>query len=136
MKKASALIGAFIISGIIGAAMILVGVNVFFNKNTVPVSNSPSSAAASVITTSVGTPQDPPTVQQLQNLIVQYQSREQQYQTQLNQAQQEIQQANSQLQQQNSQLQEYQTLIQALQQRGIITIGQDGTIYLRRGNGF
>jgi peptidoglycan hydrolase CwlO-like protein len=136
MKQASALIGAFIISGILGAAMVLVGVNVLFNKNTVPVSNSPSSAAASVITTSVGTTQDPPTVQQLQSLIAQYQSREQQYQAQLNQAQQEIQQANCQLQQQSSQLQEYQQLMQALQQRGIITIGSDGTIYLRRGNGF
>lgn len=41
MKQASALIGALIITGIVGAAMVLVGVNVFFNKNSVPVSNSP-----------------------------------------------------------------------------------------------
>ncbi len=126
MKQISALIGAIVISGIVGAAMVLVGMNVFFNKNSVPVSNSPASASTSLISAPAGTSQDSPTVQQLQNQIAQYQA-------QLNQAQQEIQQANTQLQQQNSQLQEYQSLIQALQQRGIITIGSDGTIYLRRG---
>ena len=136
MKQASALIGALIITGIVGAAMVLVGVNVFFNKNSVPVSNSPSSAAATVVTTTAGSTQDPPSVQQLQDLIAQYQSREQQYQAQLTQAQQEIQQASSQIQQANGQIQQYQSLIQALQQRGVITIGQDGTIYIRRGDGF
>jgi peptidoglycan hydrolase CwlO-like protein len=136
MKQASALIGALVITGILGAAMGLVGLNVFFNKNIVPVNNSPSSAATSVVTTTAGSTQDPPTVQQLQGLIAQYQSREQQYQAELNQAQQEIQQASSQISQQNSQIQQYQALLLALQQRGVITIGQDGTIYIRRGDGF
>jgi peptidoglycan hydrolase CwlO-like protein len=136
MKQASALIGALIITGIVGAAMVLVGASVFFNKNSVPVSNSPSSPAATVVTTTVGSTQDPPSVQQLQDLIAQYQSREQQYQAQLTQAQQEIQQASNQIQQENSQIQQYQSLVQALQQRGVITIGQDGTIYIRRGDGF
>jgi peptidoglycan hydrolase CwlO-like protein len=136
MKQASALIGALVITGIVGAAIVLVGANVFFNKNNVPVTNSPSGAATTVLTSTVESTQDQPTVQQLQDLIAQYQSREQQYQAQLNQAQQEIQQASSQIQQINSQVQQYQGLIQALQQRGVITIGQDGTIYVRRGNGF
>jgi peptidoglycan hydrolase CwlO-like protein len=129
MKQASALLGALLITGIIGAAMVLVGANVFLNKNNLPVSNSPSGAAADVTTVSSGVSQDPPTIDQLQNLVSQYQSREQQYQAQLNQAQQEIQQASSQIQQ-------YQALIQALQQRGVISIGEDGTVYIRRGGGF
>jgi len=136
MKQASAMIGALIITGIVGAAMLLVGANVFFNKNSLPVSNSPSSSAPAGVTNTAGTAQDPPSVQQLQDLIAQYQSREQQYQAQLTQAQQEIQQASNQIRQANSQIQQYQALIQALQQRGVITIGQDGTIYIRRGDGF
>lgn len=136
MKQLSALIGALVITGLLGAAMVLVGANLFFNPNNVPVNNSPSSAATTVITTTAGTTQDPQTVQQLQALVAQYQSREQRYQAQLTQAQQEIQQASSQIQQANSQIQQYQALMQALQQRGIITIGQDGTIYIRRGDGF
>lgn len=129
MKQTSALIGALVITSIMGAAMMLVGANVFFNKNSTPLSNSPSSAASLGGSTAAGSTQDPGSVQQLQNLISQYQSREQQYQTQLNQAQQDIQQASSQIQQ-------YQALISALQQRGIISIGQDGTVSIRRGDGF
>jgi peptidoglycan hydrolase CwlO-like protein len=129
MKQTSALIGALVITFIMGAAMVLVGANVFFNKNSTPLSDSPSGNASMVASTATGSAQDSGSVQQLQNLISQYQSREQQYQTQLNQAQRDIQQASSEIQQ-------YQALIAALQQRGIITIGQDGTVSIRRGDGF
>jgi peptidoglycan hydrolase CwlO-like protein len=129
MKQTSALIGALVITFIMGAAMVLVGANVFFNKNSAPLSDSPYGTASVVVPTAAGSTQDSASVQQLQSLISQYQSREQQYQTQLNQAQQDIQQASSQIQQ-------YQALIIALQQRGIITIGQDGTVSIRRGDGF
>jgi hypothetical protein len=129
MKHTSALIGALVITFIMGAAMVLVGASVFFNKNSAPLNNSPSGAASMVVPTAAGSIQDSASVQQLQNLIIQYQSREQHYQTQLNQAQQDVQQASSQIQQ-------YQALIAALQQRGVITIGQDGTVSIRRGDGF
>jgi hypothetical protein len=129
MKHTSALIGALVITFIMGAAMVLIGANVFFNKNNAPLNDSPSVAASMVVTAAAGSIQDSASVQQLQNLIIQYQSREQHYQTQLNQAQQDVQQASSQIQQ-------YQALIAALQQRGVITIGQDGTVSIRRGDGF
>jgi len=129
MKQISALIGALVITFMMGTAIVLIGANVLFNKNSAPLSNSPSDAASISSPTTTGSTQDPASIQQLQNLISQYQTREQQYQTQLNQAQQDIQQASSQIQQ-------YQALIVALQQRGIISIGQDGTVSIRRGNGF
>ena len=129
MKHTSALIGALVITFVIGAAMVLIGANVFFNKINLPLNVSPSTTASMVVPAADGSIQDSASVQQLQNAIIQYQSREQQYQTQLNQAQQDIQQASSQIQQ-------YQALIAELQQRGVITIGQDGAVSIRRRDGF
>ncbi len=58
-------------------------------------------------------------VQQLQQAVSAYQTREQQYQQALTQAQ-------TQLQQDQQQLQQYQQLFTVLQQQGIITLRQGG----------
>jgi peptidoglycan hydrolase CwlO-like protein len=124
MKTFSALIAAFFITAIIGIAMFGIGSNAILNPNTVPVKNSQTSAVNS---TGIGT--QAPTqaqIQQLQERINQYQSRDQQYQAQLNQL---IQQVN----QDNNQIQAYQSLLQELQRRGVIFIRRDGTILIPQG---
>jgi len=106
MKQKSALLSAFIITGVIGLGMLLLSVNALFNKNTVPVSNSPSQISSV----------DPAQGSTLA-----------QYQTELAAAQQQLDQANNQIQQ-------YQSLLLALQQRGVIMIGRDGNIYIPSNN--
>ena len=71
-------------------------------------------------------------VAQLQSLVAQYQAREQQYRVRERQYQDQLNQAATQLQQTNAQLQQYQQILTALQQRGIIRIGSDGSIQLGR----
>lgn len=123
MKSFSALIAAFIMTGIIGFAMFSIGANALTNKNTIPVTNSPASASVSANSTQ-GSSQDQ--LQQMQNLVNQYQSRDQQYQQQLNQL---VQQVN----QENTQIQAYQQLLFELQQRGVIIIQRNGTILIPSG---
>lgn len=106
MKQKSALLSAFIITGVIGLGMLLLSVNALFNKNTVPVSNSPAQVSSV----------DPAQGSTLA-----------QYQTELAAAQQQLDQANNQIQQ-------YQSLLLALQQRGVIMIGRDGNIYIPSNN--
>jgi peptidoglycan hydrolase CwlO-like protein len=122
MKKLSALIAAFIMTGVIGFAMFSIGANALANKNTLPITNTPTSASAAGSTQAATQPQ----IQQMQQVINQYQSRDQQYQQQVNQL---IQQVN----QDNAQVQAYQQLLMELQQRGVIIIRSDGTILIPRG---
>ena len=106
MKQKSALLSALIITAVIGLGMLLLSVNALFNKNTVPVSNSPAQVSSV----------DPAQGSTLA-----------QYQTELAAAQQQLDQANNQIQQ-------YQSLLLALQQRGVIMIGRDGNIYIPSNN--
>jgi len=106
MKQKSALLSAFIITAVIGLGMLLLSANALLNKNTVPVSNSPAQISSV----------DPAQGSTLA-----------QYQTELAAAQQQLDQANNQIQQ-------YQSLLLALQQRGVITIGRDGNIYIPSNN--
>ncbi len=118
MKRITAIIAAAVVTALIAFGMLVVGASAIFNPNSVPVSDSPvSSAAVSNTTTD---PQAQAEISRLQSLVSQYQNREQQYQAQLNQL--------------NQQVQQYQDILVQLQQRGIIRIGQDGSIQLRRGN--
>ena len=82
MKRKPALIAAFLTTFVIAVAMILVGANAIFNPNSVPVSTSPTSVSANdssgIVEVSASTSSGQ--VQQLQDLITQYQQREQQYQ--------------------------------------------------------
>jgi peptidoglycan hydrolase CwlO-like protein len=117
MKKIPAIIAALVTTGIVVLAMLIMGVNAFFNPTSVQAASSPSTntQAAPTDTIQVSAAQ----VQQLQQRINEYQNREQQYQTQLKQANQEIQQ--------------YQQLFGALQQMGILRVDQNGQVSLGRG---
>ncbi len=129
MKKKPAIIAAFITTLVIGAAMLLVGMNAFYNPNAVPVSNSPTDPALSAATdpniaavsasTSGTSASDQ--VKQLQSLVAQYQQQVQQLQSQLNQA--------------TTADQQYQSLLSQLQSRGIIRIDSSGNVYISRRGG-
>ncbi len=126
MKRFQALIAAVIITALVGAGMLAIGANALLNPNTVVAANAPASStisggpttgnASAAANTSPAAAQAQ--IQQLQNLVAQYQSREQQYQALLNQDQ--------------AQLQQYQALLNELQRRGIIRVNGDGTIQLRQ----
>lgn len=123
MKKTyyTAFLAAFLITGCLGAGMLVIGGSALLNKNGVPVA---SSAAQATATARVQTTEQAQ-IQQLQDLVTQYQSREAQYQQELKAAGQNLQQANAQLQQ-------YQMLLMALQSRGLIAINPDGSISVAR----
>ena len=127
MKRKPALIAAFLTTFVIAIAMILVGANAIFNPNSVPVSTSPTSVntndSSGVVEVSASTGASQ--VQQLQDLITQYQQREQQYQQREQQYQQQLNDA-------TTQVQELQSLLQQLQQIGIIRIGPNGQISIPR----
>jgi uncharacterized protein with von Willebrand factor type A (vWA) domain len=118
LKRVIAVVTAGVITLIVGLGMLVVGVNAVLNPNSIPVSNSPAEASAvnnlpaSTDTNSQGQ------IAQLQSLVAQYQNREKQYQAQINQL--------------NGQLQGAQSILAELQRRGIIRIGSDGSIQLRR----
>lgn len=124
MKKLSALIAAFVMTGVIGFAMFTIGANALTNKNTLPITNTPTSASASSTGSTQGATQAQ--IQQMQQVINQYQTRDQQYQQQLNELMQQV-------NQDNAQVQAYQQLLFELQQRGVIIIRNDGTILIPRG---
>ena len=110
LKRILAVLTAALITGLVGFAMLAVGVNAVLNPNTVPVSNTAAvSAPASQTQTQV---------EQLQSLIEQYQNREQQYQARLDQDE--------------AQLEQYQSLLMELQRRGVIRVNRDGSLQLRQ----
>ena len=87
-----------------------------FSRLSQPASSATLPAASAVSNTSLSAD---PQVQQLQQAVTQYQTREQQYQQALNQAQ-------VQLSQDQQQLQQYQKLLTMLQQQGVINLRQEG----------
>ncbi len=110
MKHISAIVTAFLITAVIGLGIMVIGVNAFTNKNTVPLQNSPNaSLTTSGSSSAVTSGSSSSDVQQLQQQLSNLQS-------QLDQASQTIQQ--------------YQSLIAILQQRGVIYIDQNGNIFL------
>ena len=124
-KQIPAILAAFFITAVIALAMAVVGVNALVNPNTVAVSDMPAALTTDATVASA----DQGTVPQLQAIIQQYQQREQQYQQQIQQDQQQLQLASTQMQQ-------VQQLLMTLQDRGLITIDQNGqiTILGRRRN--
>ena len=117
-KPFPAVVAALSMTVLIGLATLAVGANALLNRNTIPLQSS-------TVVTPDGSA-DPATVQQLQELVAQYQAREQQYN-------QELQQAAQQLNSANGQIQQYQMMLQALQSAGIIRIGHDGQIFIPQG---
>jgi hypothetical protein len=123
-KQFGALLAAVLITGAIVLSMFVVGANAMTNQNGVAVSNSPAAASASASkTASSSSPSDQALIAQLQAQVAQYQSREQQYQAALNSD-------NQQLSQAASQQQMIQQLLTYLQQRGVISIDNQGNIYV------
>ncbi len=138
MKQILALITALIVTATVGLGMLAIGVSAATNPNSVPVSNSPNSAA----TTSDPPAGAPAASAQLNDVIAQYQNREKQYQAQINQLNSLIkqyqgrdQQYQSQLDQVTSQEQALQSILVQLQQRRIIRILSDGSVQLLVGRG-
>jgi biotin-(acetyl-CoA carboxylase) ligase len=124
MKRLQGLIAATFVTGIVALGMVGIGVNATTNPNSVAVSDS--SAKATQVSTNTVADQTSAQIDQLQNLIKQYQSREQQYQTEIKSLSQKLSDANGTADQARQ-------ILQALQERGIIQITQDGRILLRGG---
>jgi peptidoglycan hydrolase CwlO-like protein len=136
MKQVQALIAAVLVTGLVAIGMLSVGASALANTNTVPVSDSPAASVSNDSGTAPGQNADPSQqIQQLQNLVRQYQDREQQYQSRLNQAAQQIQQYQSQLNEASQQVEQLQSILAELQNRGVIRILNDGTIQIGRGFG-
>ena len=129
-KQIPALLAAFLMTGVIALSMGVVGVNALYNSNSSTVSNVPVTAAASapVSATTMSGLVDQAKITQLQDLVNQYQAREQQYQQREQQYQQQLQTDQTQLVQATNQIQQFQQLLADLQDRGIISIDQNGTI--------
>lgn len=121
MKHFTALLAAFGMTAIVGVAMLGIGLNAMVNRNVVQTQSSPSSPTISQASAASSSQID-----QMQNLIQQYQARDQQYQSQLNAVLQE-------LNQRNAQVQQFTQLLLELQNRGLILIQPDGTILIPRG---
>jgi Tfp pilus assembly protein FimV len=98
--------------------MLVVGANAVLNPNSIPVSNSPAEVSPINNLPASTDANSQSQIAQLQSLVAQYQNREKQYQAQISQL--------------NSQLQDAQSILAELQRRGIIRIGTDGSIQLRR----
>jgi peptidoglycan hydrolase CwlO-like protein len=127
MKRLQGFIAATFITAIVAVGTVGIGVNALSNPNTVAVSNSPAQTTqATQVSTKAATDQTSAEIDQMQNLIKQYQSREQQYQTEIKSLSQKLSDANATADQARQ-------VLDALQQRGIIQITQDGRIFLRGG---
>ena len=123
MKKLPAFFAAFLITAVIGAAMLAVGLNAVLNPNSVALADAPAGTQVSQVSTQDNSQAQ---VAQLQALVAQYQQREQQYQDRLSEAAQ-------QLETQNAEVQGYQQILIELQRRGVIQVTQDGTLLIPSG---
>jgi outer membrane murein-binding lipoprotein Lpp len=128
-KQIPALLAAFLMTGVIALSMGVVGVNALYNSNSTTVSNAPVAAAsAPVSAATMSGLVDQAKITQLESLVSQYQAREQQYQQREQQYQQQLQTDQTQLVQATNQIQQFQQLLVDLQDRGIISVDQNGTI--------
>lgn len=119
MKKMPAFIAAVVITALIGVAMLAIGINAFFNPNTVALADAPGASQPGSAQLDTSGDQ----LQQLQELVNQYQQRDQQYQQRLDEAAQRLNEA-------NSQVQAYQKILIELQRRGVIQINQNGMVLI------
>jgi TolA-binding protein len=117
-RQLPALIAAFLVTAFIVLVMSVMSVNALFNKNSVDVSNSSTSAAGQVALSP-----EQAQIQQLQARINEYQQREQQYQSLLERNQQQVQQLTGQMQQ-------FQQFLFIMQNRGLIRVQNDGSVVI------
>ncbi|NJD60494.1 MAG: hypothetical protein C3F13_03365 [Anaerolineales bacterium] len=118
MKHFSAITTALIITAVLGLGIVVIGVSAFTNTNTVPLQNTPNTGLTSNrlsnnTSASQNLAANPAQVQQLQ---------------------QEVNALQSQLQQASQAIQQYQNLLLVLQQRGVISIDENGNIFLPQGS--
>ena len=130
MKKSLvAMLIALLMTAMIAVSVFAIGGAALINKNSVAVLNSPAQGSTAA---GVDSPQQADQINQLQDLVSQYKDREQQYQQREQQLQQQLVQANAQLQQNQELIQQVRQLLSALQQRGLITVTDDGRIFINR----
>jgi len=122
-KQFIALLAALIMTLCVGGAMFAISGVALFNPNGTVAANSQTQ----VVDPNANQQSQ---IQQLQSLVAQYQTRDQQYQAREVQLQQQLGQANVQVQQSQQQMQQIQALLNALQQRGLITLTSDGRIFI------
>jgi hypothetical protein len=118
-KQVIAFLFAFIITAVVALSMLVVGVNAASNPNGVAVSNSPTTAPASISSSTDASSQAQ--IAQLQSQLAQYQARDQQYQAALSSD-------NQQLAQASQEIQMIQQLLLYLQNHGLIQINSQGQI--------
>lgn len=127
-KQFMAVLIAVLMTACVGISIFAVGGAALLNKNGVTVSDSSPQVSLVSDTNPSGGDQ----VAQLQDLVSQYQDREQQYQQREQQLQNQLAQANTQIAQDQQLLQQVQSLLGALQQRGLISITNDGRIRINQ----
>lgn len=127
-KQFSAILTAILITACVGTSIFAIGGAALLNKNTAPIADS--SSQVSLMSNSNLSQQDQ--VAQLQDLVTQYQDHEQQYQQREQQLKDQLAQANTQIQQGSQMVQQAQAVLGALQQRGLITITNDGRILINQ----
>jgi hypothetical protein len=127
-KHLAAFTAATLMTACSGAAILAIGGVALFNQAGVTPANKPSQAAKTADVSLASQSQ----VQQLQAEVAQYQARDQQYQAREQQLTQALNQAQASVQAQQQQTQQVQMLLLALQQRGLISITNDGRILINR----
>jgi TolA-binding protein len=114
-----------------GTAIVAIGGVAMLNEAGVAASDSPVSTSSNAANVSVSSPA---ATNQLQDQIAQYQTRVQEYQSREQQYQEALNRAQAQLAADAQQTQQIQLLLMALQQRGLISLGSDGSIFIRGGD--
>lgn len=129
-KQLIAILAAILMTVCVGGSMLAIGGVALFNPNGTTASNSSTKVQAAQVADTSAAQQSQ--IQQLQDLIAQYQARDQQYQARDSQYQKQLDQASAQIQQSQQEMQQVQALLNALQERGLITVTSDGRIYINQ----
>jgi hypothetical protein len=129
-KEWIALLVSLLMTALIGVGMLAIGVNSVLNKHGVAIANqvTPTTTPDTVVMSKADVDQLQNLVAQYQQRETQYQQREQQYQQREQQYQQQLNTAQQQIDQDAQTLQQVQTLLQFLQSRGAIRIDSNGRI--------
>lgn len=123
MKKSiPAFLAAVLVTVVLGVGMFLIG------QNALGTSTAKAEAVAAPVTLSADT------TAQYEQIVAQYQARETQYQAEITQASAQINTANQQIASDSQQLQQYKSLISQLQNSGLISIANDGTVTVNQPN--
>ena len=127
-KHAAALAAAVLITICAAVAIFAIGGAALLNRSGVKAANASSKGSGVSDAAIVQRSQ----LEQMQVRILQYQAREEKYQQREQQYQQVLAEAQSKVQAAEQQSQQVQSLLSELQQRGLITISNDGRIIIDR----